>query len=207
MSTEKIKLDIPVIVEGKYDKITLSSYLEATVLTTDGFGIFNSKEKQALIKRLCKDGVILLTDSDGGGKQIRSFLLSILPREKIINLYTPEILGKEKRKTHPSKAGVLGVEGMKREVIERLFSPFASGTERPRREPITKTDMYLFGLSGTDGASTRRDAVAKALSLPSSMTPNALLEAMNLLIGKEELAAICERINSENENNCLQKQE
>ena len=108
----KKKISLPVIVEGKYDKIKIDSIFDARVFISGGFGVFNSKERQALLRRIAKDGVILLLDSDGGGVQIRSFLNSILPKEKIYNLYIPKIEGKERRKSHPSAAGTLGVEGM-----------------------------------------------------------------------------------------------
>ena len=181
---KKIKLDIPVIVEGKYDKITLSSILDAHIIQTDGFALFNKKEKLSLIRRLGeKYGVILLTDSDGGGKQIRSYLLSALPKEKVINLYIPQIKGKEKRKKTASKSGYLGVEGMDADRLRALFSPFAADAGK---ETVTKNDFYFDGLSGTDGSADRRRLLAKALDLPEDMTANALLEAVNLLIDKEE---------------------
>ena len=121
---EKKKISLPIIVEGKYDKNTLSQIFDAHIITLGGFSVFNSKEKQLLIKRLAKDGVILMTDSDGGGKQIRSFLLGILPSDKVKNVYIPKLEGKEKRKDKPSKSGLLGVEGMSRETLERLLLPF-----------------------------------------------------------------------------------
>ena len=102
---EKIKISLPIIVEGRYDKATLSGFIDATIITTGGFSIFNNKEKQALLCRLAKDGIIVLTDSDGGGKQIRKFLAGILPPDKIHNLYIPKIEGKESRKRKPSAAG------------------------------------------------------------------------------------------------------
>ena len=124
---EKIKVKFPIIVEGKYDKITLSSLVDTTIITTEGFSIFNNKEKQKLLRRLCAEGAILITDSDGGGKQIRSFLSGILPKDKIYHLYIPQIEGKEKRKKQASAAGFLGVEGMNPDVILKLLSPFESG--------------------------------------------------------------------------------
>ena len=107
---EKIKISLPIIVEGRYDKSTLSGFVDATIITTGGFSIFNNKEKQALIRRLGENGIIVLTDSDGGGKQIRKFLAAIIPSDKIHNLYIPKIAGKESRKSKPSASGNLGVE-------------------------------------------------------------------------------------------------
>ena len=185
--SEKPIVSLPIIVEGRYDKSTLCSMVEATVITTEGFGIFNNKEKQTLLRRICKDGVIVMTDSDGGGRQIRGFLSSIIPRDKIYHIYTPEIEGKERRKDHRSKAGVLGVEGMKSDVILRLLAPFF-GDRVPKKsgDLITKVDFFMDKLTGYPNSSRRRQALAKMLDLPSDMTPNALLEAINLLVGREE---------------------
>lgn len=185
---EKIRLSIPVIVEGKYDKNTLSQILDATILTTGGFSVFNAKEQQALLRRICAErGAILLTDSDGGGRQIRGFLLGILPREKVIQLYIPRIPGKESRKRRPSRAGVLGVEGMEPEVLRRLFLPFAEAEGVPSRDgrQVTKTDFFADGLTGAPNAAARRGALCRALMLPDDMTANGLLEAINLLYDYE----------------------
>lgn len=197
---EKIKLAIPLIVEGRYDKSSLSGYIDGTIITTGGFSVFNNKEKQALIKRAAKNGVIVLTDSDGGGRQIRSFLSGILPPEKIHNVFIPKVEGKEKRKRVAGRAGLLGVEGMKREVVERLLLPFSESEEKseggpcaPKRE-ITKTDFYLDGLSGTDGAADRRAVLCRFAELPEDMTPKALLEAMNLFYGYDEYKALIEKL-------------
>ncbi len=184
--TEKIKVGIPVIVEGKYDKNALLQILDANVITTDGFSVFNVKEKQDLIRRLAeKRGVILLTDPDGGGVQIRSFLLGILPREKVIQLYVPKIAGKEKRKRKPSKSGTLGVEGMNADLLRELFRPF-SGESPIARGKLTKTDFYLDGLSGCPDASEKRAKLADFFSLPTDLTAGALLEAVNLLFTKDD---------------------
>ena len=120
-----MKIKYPVIVEGKYDKIKITSLFEATVITTDGFGIFNKKEKLSLIRSLAQKGkIILLTDSDGGGHLIRSYIKTAVSPDKIINLYTPKIEGKEKRKTEASKEGILGVEGTDKDILYSLLSPF-----------------------------------------------------------------------------------
>ena len=193
--TEKLKISLPIIVEGRYDKATLSGYVSANIITTDGFAVFNNKEKQRLIRRLCDRGVILLTDSDGGGKQIRSFLSGILPKDKIYHLYIPEIEGKEKRKTHASAAGLLGVEGMKKDVILRLLEPF-SGDEIPQKSDkmITKVDFFQDGLTGCPGSSEKRERVCSIVDLPRDMTPNALLSALNMLIGYEEYKKLINQI-------------
>lgn len=190
---EKIKISLPIIVEGRYDKSTLSGFVDATIITTDGFSVFNNKEKQALLRRLCARGAIVMTDSDGAGKQIRSFLLGILPNVGIYNLHIPKIKGKESRKTHGSAEGTLGVEGMSREVLERLLLPFCGDAPSRSRE-ITKLDFYEDGLSGGDNSAARRDALASLASLPSGMSAKALLEAMNLLFGYDEYKEMIEKI-------------
>lgn len=189
---EKKKISLPIIVEGKYDKNTLSQIFDARIFTLGGFGVFNSKEKQSLLRRIAKDGVILLTDSDGGGRQIRSFLLGILPPDKVKNVYIPVIEGKEKRKTKASRSGVLGVEGMSREVLERLLAPFVDNGGRVELfaqndgKMITKVDFYLDGLTGKDNSGERRRALCRHFDLPEDMTAKALIEALNLLVGYEE---------------------
>ena len=187
---EKLKIELPIIVEGKYDKNTLLQIVDAPVITTGGFSVFNSKEKQVFLKKLAeRGGVIVLTDSDAGGDQIRRFLSSVLPKDKIFNLYIPRIEGKEKRKTKPSKSGVLGVEGMKRETIEKLLSPFASAEgvlknqSQQNARMITKLDFFEDGLSGGEGSSERRKKLALHFELPETLTASALLEALNLLVG------------------------
>lgn len=184
---EKVKISLPIIVEGRYDKSTLLSIVDANVITTGGFSIFNNKEKQKLLKRLGENGIIVLTDSDGGGRQIRSFLSGIIQGDKIYHLYIPEVEGKESRKAHASKAGLIGVEGMKSDVILKVLSPFVSGkTIAKSQKMITKVDFFEDKLTGCEGAAQRRAELCKLLDLPLDMTPNALLEALNLLYGYEE---------------------
>jgi len=191
---QKLSISLPVIVEGKYDKIKLSSVIDAHIIPTGGFSLFRQKEKAALLRRLGeKNGVIVLTDSDGGGRQIRSFLSEILPKDKVFHLYIPKIAGKEKRKDKAGKAGLLGVEGMETDLLYELFLPFAGGAPE-RRGGISKTDLYLDGLSGTDSASQNRRALCAKLSFPDDMTANALLEALNLLYTKEEYKAILQEL-------------
>lgn len=189
---EKLKIDRPVIVEGKYDKIALSAVLEAHVIPTGGFSIFNQKEKMALIRRLGEEkGIIVLTDSDGAGKLIRAHLSSALPKEKIIHLYTPAIEGKERRKKTPSKEGLLGVEGMEAERLRALFAPFAvgAGEGKARGRAVEKRDFYADGLSGGAGAVEKRERLAAYFMLPRGMSANALLEAINLLYDYEAYSA------------------
>lgn len=191
---EKVRINLPIIVEGRYDKSALSGFLDATIITTGGFSIFNNKEKQALLRRISANGVILLTDSDGGGKQIRKFLQGILPPDKIHNLFIPKIEGKESRKRHKSAAGTLGVEGMEKDVILRLLTPFIDGEKVENSgKMITKVDFFTDKLTGCEGASENRAWLCRECNLPDDMTPNALLEAMNLLYGYDEYKRIINR--------------
>ncbi len=174
----------PVIVEGKYDKIKLDSILDATVIATDGFGIYKSEEKQALLRALAsKEKVIVLTDPDGAGLQIRAFLSSVLPKEKLIHLYVPEKQGKERRKTAPSAQGLLGVEGIDADVIRELFAPFTVDADEASLRPVTKADLFADGLSGGAGSVGRRRELCLKLGLPANISANALLDIINLLYG------------------------
>ena len=194
---EKLKIDRPIVVEGKYDQITLSSVIEGTIIPTHGFSLFNNLEKVALLRRLAADGgILLLTDADGGGRQIRARLSSLLPAGSITHLYIPEIAGKEKRKSAPGKEGLLGVEGMEAERLYALFAPFAVGENAPKkgeRASLTKLDLYREGLSGGEHAAALRDALALSLDLPRGMGANALLAAINLLCTEEEYTAALTR--------------
>lgn len=186
---EKLKIPYTIIVEGKYDKIKISSIADACIVTTDGFGVFKSSERLALIRKLAeKSKIIVLTDSDGAGKVIRSHITSAIPRDRLIQLYTPQIKGKERRKDHASREGFLGVEGTEAQLLYDLLSPFSlqSGEEIAPREEITKADMFACGLTGGEGSAEKRDELAVSLGLPRKMTPNALLSALNVLLSKEE---------------------
>ncbi len=194
MTVEKLKIDRPIIVEGKYDKITLCSVIDAEIIPTHGFSLFKNGEKIALLRRLAKEGgVILLTDADGGGRQIRARLSSILPAGSITHLYIPEIEGKERRKDKRSKEGLLGVEGMEAERLRAILAPFATNEDatgaRRKKAALTKGDLYRDGLSGGENAAALRDALALSLDLPRGMSANALLAAINLLCTEEEYAA------------------
>ena len=200
------KLRIPVIVEGKYDKARPAQVVDGAILTTDGFAIFNNAEKAALIRRLGADGVILLCDSDGGGKVIRRFLSQILPPEKVYNLYVPQVAGKERRKRHGSKAGFLGVEGIDNSTLAGLFAKLAEAhpeiltteslpVEKSPVSPIgniTKADLYLLGLTGGENAAAKRDALCTRIGFPTGMNAGALLTALNLLYSKESLLSLFE---------------
>ena len=192
-----LEISLPIIVEGKYDRERVLSVARATVITTDGFGIFKKDEKAALIRRLAAaGGVIVLTDSDGAGLVIRNYIHGILPPDKIFDIYTPEVRGKEKRKAEPSKAGLLGVEGMDRGWLENALSPFTGGISR--REPkVTKTDFYLLGLSGGDGSSEKRKKLAGLLDLPCNLSSNSLINAINLAVSEKEYLSAIEKLKTE----------
>lgn len=161
----KLKIKMPVIVEGKYDKIRLLSYIDGTVITTNGFRIFNDGEKRKYLKRICEGGVIIVTDSDGAGALIRGRLNGILPQDKIYNVYIPQIKGKEKRKKEKSAEGYLGVEGMDGDIIVRLLSPYA-GNGIERKCTLTRADLYKSGLSGAENSAALRKRLCKLAGLP-----------------------------------------
>jgi len=185
----KPKITLPIVVEGKYDKIKLSSIVDADIITTDGFSLFNQKEKLALLRRLAEGrGVIVLTDPDGGGRVIRSYLSGALRGERVYHLHIPAVPGKEPRKRVGGRAGLLGVEGIAPEVLLSLLAPFA-GESVPHRASLTKADLYADGLSGGEGSAARRAALSAALSLPPDLSASALLAAINLLFSEEEYRA------------------
>ncbi len=189
MTGERLRIPYPVIVEGRYDKLRLESVIEAQILTTDGFGMFKKEEKRMLMAALAKKTpLIVLTDSDGAGKLIRASISSWIPKDRLIHLYIPKIEGKERRKKVPSAEGTLGVEGMERELLRKLFSPYVHSEMMARltENPLSKTDLYEDGLTGGEGSAERRDAFAARVGLPSGMTPNALLAALRVLLTYEE---------------------
>ena len=195
---ERLKIPYPVIVEGRYDKLRLESVIEAHIIPTEGFGIFKKEEKTSMLRALAqKTPLILLTDSDGAGKLIRSHLTSALPPERVIQLYVPRISGKEKRKSEASAEGILGVEGMERTLLYELFAPYANADaveNRMAENPLSKTDFYEAGLTGVEGSSEKRDALCIRLGLPTGMTPNALLAALRVLCTYEEYCILVGRI-------------
>lgn len=195
---EKLNIPFPIVVEGKYDRLRLLCVCNAQIITTDGFGIFKKNEKLALIRKLgSASPIILLTDSDGAGKLIRSHLTSALPKDRLIQLYIPKIAGKEKRKATPSAEGTLGVEGMEQQLLYDLLKPFENdeAVARAAENPLSKTDFYRDGLSGADNSTVRRDELAKMLDLPSGMSANALLAAIKMVISYEEYERLVQNLN------------
>ena len=195
--TEKPKLTTPLIVEGKYDKIKLESIVDALIIPTDGFRIFKDAKMRGLIRRLAEQtGIAVLTDSDSAGFVIRRHLAGIVPPGKIINVYIPDLPGKEKRKAGHSKEGKLGVEGMDSrlllEAIEKagLFE----GSTAHSRQPITKGDMYDAGLSGGPNSSALRAALINELGLPARLSASALPAVLTRLLTREEFFALCEQL-------------
>lgn len=182
-----LKINYPIIVEGKYDKAFLKSFLDATVVTTEGFSVYKNKEFKELVLSLAQDKkVIVLTDSDNAGKQIRNHIKNILKDVEIINLYTPQIYGKEKRKDKPSKEGYLGVEGQEKDEIIALLTEFAVSENNLSKINITKTDLYLCGLCGGENSSIKRKELLKELNLPLNISTNMLLEVINRKYDREE---------------------
>lgn len=189
----KIPINEVIVVEGKYDKIKLDSIVDADVITLDGFGIFKSEEKKALIRKAAESrGVIVLTDSDSAGMVIRNHVKSITGGRGVINLYTPTVLGKEKRKDTSSKEGILGVEGIDPDVLRALFEEYKA--RAPRSAEITKRDLYEDGFVGKSDSKKARDKLIEKLDLPRSMSTNALLSALNMILTKKEYKEICEEI-------------
>lgn len=183
-----------IVVEGRYDKNALKQVVEATVVETGGFGVFNDKERLALLRRLAAErGLIVLTDSDGAGFVIRNYLKGAIPKDRVKHAYIPDIYGKERRKAAPGREGKLGVEGMEPQVLlsalERAGATFEDGRVSEARAPITKADLYEMGLTGRPDSAERRGALLKELSLPERMTTNAMLEALNILFTRDELLA------------------
>ena len=188
-----------IVVEGRYDVNALKQIVDATVVATDGFQIFKDKEKQGMLRSLAsRRGLIVLTDSDGAGEVIRGFLCGIVPPEQVKNAYIPDVAGKEKRKSSPSKEGKLGVEGMEPEVLLTALRNAGATMEdasAPRRgEPITKADLYRLGLSGGAGSLEKRRALQKRLSMPERLSANQLLAVLNSITTKAELESLLESV-------------
>ena len=189
-----VKIKEAIIVEGRYDKNTLSQIVDAPILETSGFGIFKDKQQMSLLRRIAETrGLIVFTDSDGAGFVIRNHIKSAIPGQYLKHAYIPDIYGKEKRKAAPGKEGKLGVEGMTADVIlESLRRSGATidGEESLTVRQITKQDLMELGLSGGPDASAKRLKLLKKLNLPERMSPNAMLQALNLLYTLEELTTI-----------------
>ena len=190
-----LKISRPIIVEGKYDRLRVISVADATVISTDGFGIFKKSETAVLIKKLAaRRGIIVLTDSDGAGLLIRNYIKNITGGADVINVYVPQIKGKERRKRAPSKEGYLGVEGMEREVIEKALAPYDDGGDGAPKMTLTKADFYALGLSGKDNSAERRKSLSRLLGLPQNISASALIEAINLTATEDEFAAAIKEI-------------
>ena len=187
---EKLRLEQAVIVEGKYDKIKLASVLDAVIITTEGFGIFKDKQNAELIRQYAlTTGIIILTDSDAAGFRIRGHIKGICPEGKIVNIYIPDVFGKERRKTEPSKEGKLGVEGIDAALLRELFEKAGVLHETaPAADVLTMQDLYELGLTGSENSSILRRRTAVLLGLPERITPKALLEAANSIFGRDRLA-------------------
>lgn len=194
-----VKIKEAIVVEGRYDKNTLSQIVDAPILETSGFGIFKDKEQMALLRKVAQiRGLIVFTDSDGAGFVIRNHIKSAINGKYLKHAYTPDILGKERRKSAPGKEGKLGVEGMTRDVIleslRRAGATFLGEDERQPSQQITKADLLDLGLYGP-GSNDRRMNLIKKLGFPEKISNNAFLQALNLLYSLEELKQAMEQDN------------
>lgn len=186
--------DKAIIVEGKYDKIRLSSFIDGVIITTNGFEIYKNKEKQRLIKFYAeKSGIIIMTDSDSAGFQIRGFIKSFVDSDKITNVYAPDIFGKEKRKDKPSKEGKLGVEGISNEVLADALKRCGALSGKNAEDLITMGDLYELGLAGAKNSLSKRQSLLKALDLPVHVSTKALLEILNRTFEKDKLFEFIEK--------------
>ena len=190
-----IKIKEAVIVEGKYDKIKLSSLIDGLIIETGGFQIFSDREKIELLRRLADTrGLLILTDSDSAGFLIRNHIQSCIPKEKIRHAYIPDLYGKEKRKLHPSKEGKLGVEGIDPEIL------LESIRRSEEKRKITKLDLYEDGFSGGADSSKKRQVLLRELGLPERLTAKALVPVLNSLVNYEEYQKVVKKINLTLEN-------
>ena len=193
-----VKIKEAILVEGRYDKNTLSQIVDAPILETNGFGIFKDKKQMALLRQVAeKRGLIVFTDADGAGFVIRNHVKSAIPGKFLKHAYTPDVFGKERRKDKAGKEGKLGVEGMKPEIILealRKAGVTIEGEDTPVSHAITKQDLMDLGLSGGPDSAAKRLALLKKLNLPEHMSANALLQALNLLYSLDELERIVSEI-------------
>ena len=190
-----VKIREAIVVEGRYDKNTLSQIVDAPILETAGFGIFKDKKQMALLRRVAQTrGLIVFTDSDGAGFVIRNHLKSAIPGKYLKHAYIPDILGKEKRKSAPGKEGKLGVEGMRPQQLEqallRAGATVDGQSAAEAGERISKADMYRMGLSGREGSGEKRAQLLKKLELPSKMSADAMLDVLNALMTREEFLSL-----------------
>ena len=184
-----------IVVEGRYDQNTLRQTVDATVVCTEGFGIFRAPERQRMLRSLAeRRGIIVLTDSDGAGSVIRGFLNGIVEPRNVKNAYIPDVFGKEKRKSSPSREGKLGVEGMRPEVLLRALeaagATFEGEEPQQRMEEIRKADLYRWGLSGGEHSREKRRLLQEKLALPERMSAAQLLQVLNIVTTKAELEAL-----------------
>lgn len=197
-----IHTDRAIVVEGKYDKIKLGGLIDGVILCTGGFRIYKDKEMQQMLRALAKkQGLAVLTDSDAAGFQIRSFLRSICGKENIVDVYIPDLYGKEKRKQHPSREGKLGVEGIPEETLLEALEKAGIGVRevQERADPITKLDLFELGLSGGAQSAVRRAKLMKRLELPEHLSANALVTVLASLYSREELYRLCASLFGEGE--------
>ena len=197
-----IHTDRAIVVEGKYDKIKLGGLIDGVILCTGGFRIYKDKEMQQMLRALAKkQGLAVLTDSDAAGFQIRSFLRSICGKENIVDVYIPDLYGKERRKQHPSREGKLGVEGIPEAVLLEALEKAGIGVRevQERADPITKLDLYELGLSGGAQSAVRRAKLMKRLELPEHLSANALVTVLASLYTREELYRLCASLFGEGE--------
>ena len=189
-----------IVVEGRYDKNTLSQLVDGVIVETTGFGIYHNKDLLALLRRLGeKQGLIVLTDSDGAGFQIRSYLKSALPPHQVKHAYIPDRPGKERRKRQPGKEGKLGVEGMSQQVLEQVLRQagatiLGESPRHARSASLTKADLYACGLAGGQGSRERRERLLKKLDLPAHLTPNAMLPILSALYDRQTLLEEMEKL-------------
>ncbi len=184
-----LKIREVIVVEGRYDKNALSQVVDAVILETGGFGIFNDRQKQKLLRRMAESrGLIVLTDSDGAGFVIRGFLKGCVDPKLVKHAYIPDIPGKERRKSAPSREGKLGVEGMPPEVLLEALRRAGASVEPDSapREPITKADLYARGLSGGEGSALRRRELLRQLDLPERLSSGGLLDVLNATMSRGE---------------------
>ena len=180
-----------IVVEGRYDKNTLLQVVDAVVIETSGFGIFNDSQKQKLLRTMAeKRGLIILTDPDGAGFVIRNFIKSCIPAEQLKQAYVPDIPGKEKRKARPSREGKLGVEGMRVEILlnarKRAGATFEGEEADPNIEKVTKADLYRIGLAGREESAKKRAELIRSLDLPEHLSADALLNVVNAIMSRED---------------------
>ena len=192
-----VKIKQAIVVEGKYDQNTLSQLVDTTIFQTRGFGVMHDKALLSLLRRAAQTtGLIIFTDSDGAGFVIRNFLKGALPKEGVLHAYIPDIPGKEKRKRAPGKEGLLGVEGMTKEILlsalENAGADLGGEAAKKPGDTITKFDLYTAGLSGKPDSASKRAAFLEKLRFPAHMSANALLDALNLLYTREEFLALFE---------------